>query len=78
MMMMMTIMMMTMMSMMTMMMMMMMMIITSSCMPTRSLIWLIWLLAACRLVKEGRLDTRLPREVNLDAAEVRLGQGGLI
>ena len=26
---------------------------------------MIWLLAACRLVREGRLDTRLPREVNL-------------
>ena len=38
---------------------------TSSCRPGRSLIWLIWLLAACRLVKEGRLDTRPPREVNL-------------
>ena len=39
---------------------------TSSCRPARSLIWLIWLLSACRLVSEGRLDTRLPREVNLE------------
>ena len=35
------------------------------------MIWLIWLLSACKLVREGKLDTRLPREVNLGGLEVR-------